>query len=183
MEKSSPAMVMLSEARVDANIEDFELNIRGYNQVRCDAENRYTGGVVVYIRNDIKYEVVTVQKIIENCWCVVIRVKETWYKGIVVALYHSPSSSDSIFIKFIEDLVEDMIVKERCIVIGDFNIDFKVDAFYSNKLRNVMLNLGMKQYVDRPTRVTKDSYTIIDLVFTNIEIKVNVLDKPKIADH
>lgn len=67
MKKRNPAVIALSETRVDANIEDSEINIRGYSQVRCDAENRYTGGVVVYIRNDIKFETVMVQKVIENC--------------------------------------------------------------------------------------------------------------------
>ncbi|XP_025268586.1 uncharacterized protein LOC112639318 [Camponotus floridanus] len=82
MKKRNPAVVALSETRVDANIEDFEINIRGYNQVRCDAENRYTGGVVVYIRNDIKFETVMVKNVIGNCWCVVIGLFEKWYKGM-----------------------------------------------------------------------------------------------------
>lgn len=49
-----------------------------------------------------------------------------------------------------------MVEKEACIVIGDFNIDLSLDAFYSNKLRNTMLCLGLKQYVCEPTRVTGD---------------------------
>lgn len=93
---------------------------------------------------------------------------EKWYKGTIVILYHSPSAPDGIFIKFIEDLIEDLIVKEKCIVIGDFNIDLRLDTFYSNKLKNVMSCLGMKQYVDQPTRVTINSCSLIDLVFANL---------------
>lgn len=185
MKKRNPAVVALSETRVDANIEDSEINIGGYSQVRCDAENRYTGGVVVYIRNDIKFETVMVQKVIGNCWCVVIGLFEQWYKGTIVILYHSPSAPDGIFIRFIEDLIEDLIVKEKCIVIGDFNIDLRLDTFYSNKLKNVMSCLGMKQYVDQPTRVTINSCSLIDLVFANLRLNecVTVVENPKITDH
>lgn len=82
MKERSPVIVALSGMRVDENIEDFEINIRGYSHVRCDVENRYTRGVVVYIRNDIIYETVMVKKIIGNCWCIVIKVK--WYRGKMI---------------------------------------------------------------------------------------------------
>lgn len=63
-----------------------------------------------------------------------------------------------------------MVEKEVCIVIGDFNIDLSLDAFYSNKLRNTMLCLGLKQYVCEPTRVTVNSRTLIDLVFASLNL-------------
>jgi len=42
--------------------------------------------------------------------------------------------------------------------------------------------LGMKQYIDKPTGVTKDSKTLIDLVFANNKVNCKVYDKPKITD-
>ena len=47
-------------------------------------------------------------------------------------------------------------------IVGDFNIDFKIDLFYTNKLRTIMSSLGMKQLVNRPTRIMKDSQTMIN---------------------
>lgn len=104
------------------------------------------------------------------------------YKGIVMLIYHSPSAANGVFIRFLEDIVEKLTIKHECIVVGDFNIDLMIDSFYANKLRTSMLNLGMKQYVNSPTRRTKDSQTIIDLVFANKDVKVYVYDKPKITD-
>jgi len=46
-----------------------------------------------------------------------------------------------------------------------------------------MLSLGMKQYVNKPTRITKDSQTIIDLIFANNNKTVKVIHEPKITDH
>jgi len=82
-------------------------------------------------------------------------------------IYHSPSASHGDFMRFFEDIVEELIIKRECIVIGDFNIDLMTDSFYTKKVQTTMLSLGMKQYVNEPTRITKDSRTIIDLIFAN----------------
>lgn len=41
----------------------------------------------------------------------------------------------------------------------------------------------MKQLVNSPTRITKDSQTLIDLVFTNNMPRIHVVHEPKITDH
>jgi len=43
--------------------------------------------------------------------------------------------------------------------------------------------LSMKQYIDKPTKITIYSQTLIDLVFANTKVNCNVYDKPRIADH
>jgi len=32
--------------------------------------------------------------------------------------------------RFLEDIVEKLVVKRECVVIGDFNIDLMIDLFY-----------------------------------------------------
>ncbi|KYN12107.1 hypothetical protein ALC57_15721, partial [Trachymyrmex cornetzi] len=64
------------------------------------------------------------------------------------------------FIRFLEDIVEELTIKGECIVIGDFNIDFKTNSFYAKKLQTIMLSLGMKQFVNEPTRIMKDNYRL-----------------------
>jgi len=46
-----------------------------------------------------------------------------------------------------------------------------------------MNNMGMKQYVNKPTRITKQSRSIIDLVFFNKEIKVSMMYESMVTDH
>jgi len=50
----NPATLGLSESRLIPEIEDSEVNVPGYSVVKCDSENRNTGGVILYIRDDIK---------------------------------------------------------------------------------------------------------------------------------
>ncbi|XP_011636472.1 uncharacterized protein LOC105426752, partial [Pogonomyrmex barbatus] len=183
MKKINPAFLALSETRLIEDIEDNEVNVSGYNMTRCNAENRNTGGVVLYVRNDIIYETVLVQKLESNCWCVAVEVKDKLYKGVIMVIYHSPSASHGDFMRFFEDIVEELVIKGECMVIGDFNIDLMTDSFYAKKLQTAMLSLGMKQYVNEPTRITKDSQTIIDLIFANSNKRVQVIHEPKITDH
>jgi len=43
--------------------------------------------------------------------------------------------------------------------------------------------MGMKQHVNKPTRITKQSRSIIDLVFSNKKIEVSVIYEPMVTDH
>ena len=55
--------------------------------------------------------------------------------------------------------------------------------FYKKQLITGMLGLGMKQYVNEPTKITQNSRTIIDLVFANTRMKLQLEHTPKITDH
>src|SRR5580765_3743878 len=88
MKKMNPAFIALSETRVTAEFEDYEVNVSGYSMIRCDAENRNTGGVVLYVKDDIKYEIVLVKKLESNCWCAAIEVKDNLYRRVIMVIYH-----------------------------------------------------------------------------------------------
>jgi len=113
--------------------------------IRCNAKNRNTGSVVL-LRNDIKYETVLPRKLESNCWCVAIEVREKLYKDVIAVSYHSPSAFHNEFVRFLGDVVEELVAKGQCIVIGNFNIDLMIDLFSTRKLQTTMLRLGMKQY-------------------------------------
>jgi len=67
MKKINPAFLALSETRLTEDIKDTEVNVLGYSMIRCNAETRNTGGVVLYVKNDIKYEIVLAKKLESNC--------------------------------------------------------------------------------------------------------------------
>lgn len=184
MIKVKPAIVALSETRVTAEIGECEVCMPGYSIVRCDAESRNTGGgAILYVRNDINYEILKISKIESNCWSAAIEVNDKIFKGVIMVVYHSPSSSDGEFIRFLEDVTEELTVKGECLIIGDFNIDIMKDSFYKEKLLTEMRSLGMNQYVNDMTRVMRDSQTTIDLVFANMRVQLRVEHEPKITDH
>jgi len=50
------------------------------------------------------------------------------YKGTIMIVCHSPSASHGDFVRFLEDIVEELTIKGDCMVLGDFNIDFMVET-------------------------------------------------------
>jgi len=57
----------LTESRLTEEIHDSEVNMPGYSMVKCDSNSRFTGGVAMYIRNDIRFETILTRKIEPNC--------------------------------------------------------------------------------------------------------------------
>lgn len=105
------------------------------------------------------------------------------YKGLIMLVYHSPNSSDVEFVDFLEEACINNIHRDSVIIMGDFNIDMKRNNHIQGKLTKVMNSVGLKQLVHESTRIVCTSETIIDLVFSNIEMEVAVCHEPKITDY
>ena len=68
-------------------------------------------------------------------------------------------------------------------IMGDFNIDMSINNYVKNRLVRVMNSLGLKQLVKEATRIVQNSETLIDLIFGNVEMEVEVWHEPKMTDH
>jgi len=112
-----------------------------------------------------------------------VNVKERDYRGVIMLVYHSPSSSDCKFLDYMEEICNDDILRQKVIIMGDLNIDMKVHNYVQGRLTRIMQAVGCKQLVQEPTRIVKNSETIIDLVFSNIEAEIEVRHEPRITDH
>lgn len=182
VENNELEILAFTEARVTEDINDVELQIKGYSHVRCNSENRYTGAVICYVKNYVNYEVklnISTDKVL---WLLAIEVN----KCLIVIVYRSPSSSTAEFLIHFERIVEDIqaLSNDNIYIVGDLNIDVGVSSFYEDKLIKLMKNIGLSQKVKDYTRITDISKTIIDLVFTNDEeAQVEVRRTPKITDH
>ena len=47
-------MLACTEARVTEDVTEAELKMDGYRTIRSDATSRYSGGVVIYYKDDLK---------------------------------------------------------------------------------------------------------------------------------
>lgn len=184
-----PKILCLTETHVHEEVSDVEISIRNYNIVRTNTKNSRTGGVLTYIKKKMNY------RIIENVeddddgnkqvmWLNVIQVSMGKGEDIIIGnTYHSPSTSDGKFIELIVNQCDRLVDRGHVIILGDINIDMSKKNHYTERLSREMGSLGMKQYVQKPTRCGKESKTVIDLVFSNFFIEVDVLQTPKITDH
>lgn len=101
LEKYRPNRMGFTETHVTHMVVDYELEINGYVCVRGDSESNRTGGVLLYLDNTIKFEVAERNVCDRTWWSITVKVNEKNYKGIIMLVYHSPSSSDVSFIDFL----------------------------------------------------------------------------------
>jgi len=112
-----------------------------------------------------------------------IKVAEINFRGLIMLIYHSPSGSDAALIEYLEESCDRALMSDSFIVMGDFNIDMKMQGYTQDKLKKTMNSAGLSQLVKELTTITSASETIIDLVFLNMDLQVEVWHEPKITDH
>ena len=100
-----------------------------------------------------------------------------------MVVYRSPNSSDSSFLDYMENTCNDAMLRQSIIIMGDFNIDLKIDNYIQRRLIKSMYSVGLRQLVNDFTRIVSKSETIIDLVFSIEDVEVEVRHEPKLTDH
>jgi len=98
-------------------IEDHELDINGYVCVRKDSESGRTGGVLLYIRKEIKYEVILVESCERNWWAIMVKIIDASFRGVIMLIYHSPSGSDANFVEYLDESCDRTLMSDSIVVI------------------------------------------------------------------
>ena len=129
--KFKPKVIGFTETHVTEQIEEHELQINGYVCVRGDSESSRTGGVLLYIKEDIRFDIIAIERCEGNWWTIIVNVKDKKYKGIIMIVYHSPNSKDSEFINFLETTGINVMQNDNVTIMGDFNIDMSVNNYIS----------------------------------------------------
>ena len=155
----------INETWLDQYIKNEEISIQGYNIVRKD-RNRHGGGVCVYIKQTITYNVLfsNDQNPIESIWLNLTGVK------LCIGCIYRPPSSDNVYYNNILDHIEQ--VKNQAndiIIIGDLNFNYQFDVSLStNPVHYIESAYDMTQLVEQPTRVTETSSSLLDIILTTV---------------
>jgi len=182
-----PLIFCVSESHVTDSIDIDELKIPNYTLMQCISTSSHTGGCMIFLYNNIKFE--EMQDVIDD--------RNVWIKGCVLkfpngpvdfyVLYRSPSYKESDFLESFSSWVEDVTIRGRKIlIIGDFNIDMLENSTGKNNFLRICVQNGLKQLVNDVTRYDYDkkTATCIDFVVTNIKnISHKVSDIHRLSDH
>ena len=183
-----PTILIATETHLTEDTEEVLYKIKGYDSLVCYSESRHTGGIVFYTKNDLCCIEMSRNVVQGEWWMVAVKIiKEGKCLGSVVGCYRSPSCSKEKFLNELENWLDEIIemTDGDFIMAGDFNIVWwKRRDRKGLKLQSIMKGIGCKQIVETSTRVTVDSSTLIDLVFTDSrELKCEVLSQYKMSDH
>ncbi|XP_068229711.1 uncharacterized protein [Palaemon carinicauda] len=182
LEEQKIDILCISETWLYPYISDTFIHIPEYNIYRED--HGRGGGVCLYIRNYLKVTElkfgIEKQEGVEDKW---VSVQHRKFPSIIVGcVYRHPKAAVTSF-NYISDVFKEVILRNKPIFIyGDFNDDLLKKE---NKLGKLIKNLRFDQIVDKPTRITSTSASLIDLVITNSKymIRKSEVTPSSIADH
>ena len=175
-------ILCISETWLLPEIQSKLINIPGYSVYRCDKGRG--GGVCIYVRTIFNVTVLStnLEKVpfVEDIWLVIQSHKFPSF--IVGCIYRHPHASQNSFNYLLEVFSHICLRQKPFLILGDMNDNL---LFPDNKAGNIIHDLSLTQLLDKPTRITANSSTLIDLIITNKKdfvISCDVLPC-SVADH
>ena len=164
-------VIAVSETWLRPHDDIHDVSMSGYNMYNTYRTTGLGGGTSLFVRDSLNVkEVPSYTKCINNvCECTTIEIVMDKGKNIVVGcFYRAPSSSIPEFCDEL-DLFLHEFGKKNLYVCGDFNIDLV--CYDTNRdvktFVDVLYSHSVYPTITRPTRVTINSATLIDNIFTN----------------
>ena len=173
-------LMCVCETFIDYNVAPDEIIIQGYS-VELRNRNRHGGGVLIYVKDGIKYTKITdlTSTLVESTW---INIKQL----AVGVMYRPPSSNVEYFTNMLDQLDHIYSKYDNVILLGDLNYDCVSGVrIVTNPLCQIETLYNMRQLVKVATRVTISTSTLLDVIFsTNHESHtVTGVYKTGMSDH
>ena len=184
--KTKAVNTVITKSERNHTIPDLEVNLPGYDILRCD-RNRNGGGVVCFIRKDLHFNTRALNcKEIENIvFDILLPKSKLITKGIFC---RPPNKTNSM--KLIVKSFSLLNLKDNEIyLLGDFNINLLQNGNYIlnrkglaacqgpvhtliNKYQEFCQIFSLKQLITCPIRVTYNGSSVIDHILTNCTEKI-----------
>lgn len=182
VEERNTDVLCVSESWLTPNSPDDFIKIPGYKIFRCDGGRG--GGVCIYVKDVLMTNVINLdvprQEGVEDVWVIVQCRKLPSF--IIGCVYRHPKAPITSF-NYIQDVFNIILLKNKALyVLGDFNDNLLAK---DNKMTKIIKSSKLTQLVDKPTRITNTSSTLLDLAITNKPGAVLSCDvvPQEIADH
>ena len=172
--EEKPNIIGITETWENSKIENSEISFEGYQTFRKDRKDRIGGGVLLYIRNDIKAVRREIFEHIEaeTIWCEIFIGGEGTLIGVS---YRSPTSSvkeDEILFQMIGNASDKKLMLMGDFYFGNINWITHEACGQSKNFLDCVNDNFLHQHVHQITR----GKNILDLVFTSEEHVIEELD-------
>ena len=181
-----PDVIGLCETFLNSSNEML-LDIPGYKMERLNRRRMAKGGLVMYISDIFPYTVRSDlsrndEGVFESQF---IEIKLKNKVLIIGNVYRSPSGSVPSFLQVLDEVL-DLIGRRPCelVIMGDFNLNL-IDMASSTTVDFLsdMLTAGVLPTTCIPTRVTDTSASLIDNIFSSLNLVRNSVVVSDISDH
>jgi len=164
------SVVAVTETWTNLNNEN-DYRIYGFNSEIKSRQHKQCGGVGLFINTSLTYKLradlcIDVPDVIES-----IFIETVSDKMVVGCVYRPPGADVAVFTAYVDTILS-RINKERkkCYIAGDYNIDLlKYDTHIpTSDYINCIFSHHFYPTVNKPTRITATSATLIDNIITNV---------------
>ena len=150
-------------------------SLPGYILTENHRTHRSGGGVGIYLKDDLEFKIrndlVQFDDSFESVFIEVANDVFKMGKNIIIGVIYRPPGTDlSLFNSKIADLLEkNKLENKLCYLMGDYNINllnYETDELTANFV-DIVYSYAFVPLINRPTRVSKYSATLIDNILTN----------------
>ena len=168
------SVIALTENWLDESKQDL-FDLEGYNCLHKFRKEKRGGGVSLYIENGIDFinrpDLEYFDSEMESLFIEAEGSSFNLSSNIVIAvIYRMPNTSLDIFNDRVASILNAITRENKlCYFLGDLNIDLLKHENHSptSGFLDIMYSYSMFPLITKPTRVTKDTATLIDHIFTN----------------
>ena len=185
------SIIAFTETATNSETENW-VDIPGYSKIiKNRVINMKGGGVAMYFNNDLKISWKVRQDLslkdsreMESLF-VQIKQSNLSVKEIIVGVIYRPPNTDfDVFYDSFSDILVKINAEKRpTYLLGDFNIDLlKYNKNQkTQKFLNLLLSNGFYPRIDKPTRITDSTATLIDNIFVNVHTD-SIVSGPWLVD-
>ena len=168
-------LVILCETWLTNDVRPL-ISIPGYEFYGIDHTTKKGGGIGFLIASELKYiprqDPSSQNECFENCF---IEISSKGRNIICGSIYRPPNTSVKTFQNKINECMDKIkLEKHKNVILGmDHNLDFIKSNIHSGteNFISTLLNKSLFPCITRPTRITKNSSTLIDNIIINERIR------------
>ena len=173
--KQQFGIICVSETWACLSTEQF-INIPGYDCICRSRSSRRGGGLALYIDSDLdvlvknRPDLDSPDVTVYESLIVQLSQPNASPKDIIVGVIYKPPNTNVETYLNMFSLVLDKLNKEDrpTYLLGDYNIDLLKYNQQSQSFLNLILTYGFFPKIDRATRITNSTATLIDNIITNV---------------
>ena len=173
LESCSFDFILLQETWLSENSNTELLQINGYQLITQSCKSTTHGGLAIYIKNDIDYELLSIETSNSNIWeGLFIKAKISNHKCITLgSIYRPPRNTIENYTIFMTEFSSALKqLNGEVIIGGDTNVDLlKINErpIFHEIFESVISN-GFIPKITLPTRLSRTNGTLIDNFFCKI---------------
>ena len=162
---TKPAILGITESKLDRSVSNQKVNISGYSIHRCDG-NRYGGGVTCYVRADLCLNRRNVfSNSIENVFFDLLIPK---LKPLLIGIFYRPPNVNTFLETFVNNLELIDLKKLKFIF-----LEILMSISLIPKYKDLCKKFSLKAITKEPTRIIRTTSSLLDHILTNIVWKIS----------